>query len=165
MKRSKYILMLLILLIPLPVFAGRGCCSWHGGQYGCDKNGRVVCMDGTYSPSCTCWATNKKKKKSTTKRKTANFDSLNKTSKKTYSYTSTSSYKKKSSTKTTKKKETKKAKKKTTTKKVVTTTSINNSLKTSAKDSTNNSGITAGLGIIATMICGLIVLGIKLEHQ
>lgn len=31
----------------------RGCCSWHGGVNGC-KNGRVVCADGTYSPSCTC---------------------------------------------------------------------------------------------------------------
>ncbi|WP_304545986.1 hypothetical protein [Sulfurimonas microaerophilic] len=31
----------------------RGCCSWHGGISGC-SNGRVVCNDGTYSPSCTC---------------------------------------------------------------------------------------------------------------
>ena len=31
----------------------RGCCSWHGGVSGC-SNGRVVCNDGTYSPSCTC---------------------------------------------------------------------------------------------------------------
>ena len=30
---------------------GRGCCSWHGGVCGC-KNGRVVCCDGKYSPSC-----------------------------------------------------------------------------------------------------------------
>ena len=33
--------------------AGRGCCSWHKGQCGCDK-GTVVCCDGTYSPSCGC---------------------------------------------------------------------------------------------------------------
>jgi len=30
-----------------------GCCSWHGGVSGC-MGGRVVCNDGTYSPSCTC---------------------------------------------------------------------------------------------------------------
>jgi len=34
--------------------AGRGCCSWHGGQSYCASNGRWVCADGTYSPSCTC---------------------------------------------------------------------------------------------------------------
>lgn len=32
---------------------GRGCCSSHGGQCGC-QNGRVVCCDGTLSPSCRC---------------------------------------------------------------------------------------------------------------
>jgi len=31
----------------------RGCCSWHGGVDGC-SGGRVVCSDGTLSPSCTC---------------------------------------------------------------------------------------------------------------
>ena len=31
-----------------------GCCSWHGGVDGCDYNGRVVCNDGSLSPSCTC---------------------------------------------------------------------------------------------------------------
>jgi len=31
----------------------RGCCSWHGGVSGC-SNGRIVCNDGSYSPSCTC---------------------------------------------------------------------------------------------------------------
>ena len=45
----------IILLIPLKVYAGRGCCSWHGGQAYCDVNtGKWVCNDGTYSPSCTC---------------------------------------------------------------------------------------------------------------
>ena len=33
--------------------AQQGCCSWHGGVCGCN-NGRKVCCDGTYSPSCTC---------------------------------------------------------------------------------------------------------------
>lgn len=31
----------------------RGCCSWHGGVCGC-KNGRAVCCDGSYSPTCGC---------------------------------------------------------------------------------------------------------------
>ena len=31
----------------------RGCCSWHGGVCGC-KNERVICCDGTISPSCRC---------------------------------------------------------------------------------------------------------------
>lgn len=33
----------------------QGCCSWHGGQCGCDSYGRVICCDGTLSPSCRCW--------------------------------------------------------------------------------------------------------------
>jgi hypothetical protein len=33
----------------------RGCCSHHGGVSGC-SSGRVTCNDGTYSPSCTCYA-------------------------------------------------------------------------------------------------------------
>ena len=36
--------------------AQRGCCSWHNGVCGCGSNGRVVCCDNTYSPSCTCHA-------------------------------------------------------------------------------------------------------------
>lgn len=32
-----------------------GCCSWHRGQCGCDSSGRVICCDGTLSPTCTCW--------------------------------------------------------------------------------------------------------------
>ena len=38
------------------LLAGRGCCSWHGGMSGECYNGRVVCNDGTLSPSCTCRA-------------------------------------------------------------------------------------------------------------
>lgn len=34
-------------------FAQRGCCSWHGGVCGC-YGWRVVCCDGTLSPTCTC---------------------------------------------------------------------------------------------------------------
>lgn len=33
--------------------AGRGCCSHHKGQCGCE-GGRVVCCDGSLSPSCRC---------------------------------------------------------------------------------------------------------------
>lgn len=33
--------------------ARSGCCSWHRGVCGCQA-GRVVCCDGTLSPSCTC---------------------------------------------------------------------------------------------------------------
>ena len=36
-------------LVPL----ARGCCSWHKGVCGCE-NGRAVCCDGTYSPTCGC---------------------------------------------------------------------------------------------------------------
>lgn len=35
-------------------YAGRGCCSRHGGQCGCDFTGRVRCCDGTLSPTCKC---------------------------------------------------------------------------------------------------------------
>jgi len=35
------------------VMARSGCCSWHGGVCDC-IGGRVVCCDGTFSPSCTC---------------------------------------------------------------------------------------------------------------
>lgn len=34
--------------------ARSGCCSWHGGVCGC-IGGRVVCCDGTFSPTCTCY--------------------------------------------------------------------------------------------------------------
>ena len=33
------------------------CCSWHGWLSYCASNGRWVCKDGTYSPSCTCSTT------------------------------------------------------------------------------------------------------------
>ena len=36
------------------VSAGRGCCSWHGGQNYCGSDGMRQCKDGTESPSCTC---------------------------------------------------------------------------------------------------------------
>ena len=34
-----------------------GCCSYHGGiTQACFVDGRVMCVDGTVSPSCTCSA-------------------------------------------------------------------------------------------------------------
>jgi len=32
-----------------------GCCSWHDGICGCNWDGRVICCDGTLSPTCYCW--------------------------------------------------------------------------------------------------------------
>lgn len=43
--------------MPLKVNATRGCCSHHGGVSGCSSSGRLVCNDGTLSPSCTCTPT------------------------------------------------------------------------------------------------------------
>lgn len=35
-------------------YARRGCCSHHGGVCGCDEaTRRVICCDGTVSPTCT----------------------------------------------------------------------------------------------------------------
>lgn len=36
-----------------PQQSQRGCCSWHDGICGCD-NGKTVCCDGSYSPTCSC---------------------------------------------------------------------------------------------------------------
>jgi hypothetical protein len=55
--RTVFVMSIVIILIFLsgPVDARRGCCSWHGGVAGCDREvGRIVCRDGTYSPTCTC---------------------------------------------------------------------------------------------------------------
>lgn len=41
-------------MIPNVVYAGRGCCSHHGGVAGCHSSGKQICNDGTLSPSCTC---------------------------------------------------------------------------------------------------------------
>lgn len=53
MKNIK-ILLLIILLMPIGVYAQRGCCSSHGGEAGCASDGRRICADGTISPTCTC---------------------------------------------------------------------------------------------------------------
>ncbi len=57
MKRKDLIIsiiLLLIILTPTPAFARRGCCSWHKGVSGTCRNGKIVCNDGTTSPTCTC---------------------------------------------------------------------------------------------------------------
>ena len=54
MKKKLVFLLILCLLLVTDVYAGRGCCSSHGGVVGCSPSGRQVCADGTYSPSCTC---------------------------------------------------------------------------------------------------------------
>lgn len=43
-------------LFPDVLIARRGCCSHHGGVSGECSGGRVVCNDGSLSPSCTCRA-------------------------------------------------------------------------------------------------------------
>jgi len=38
----------------------RGCCSWREGVCGCTEKGRVICCDGTLSPTCRCNTSNNK---------------------------------------------------------------------------------------------------------
>lgn len=55
----------------LNVVAGRGCCSWHGGESSsCTADGRRICNDGTISPSCTCTPSRTTTKKRTTTKRT-----------------------------------------------------------------------------------------------
>lgn len=52
---KKYLVsLLLIILFPTEVYAGRGCCSYHGGVCGCTKYGKQLCCDNSASPTCTC---------------------------------------------------------------------------------------------------------------
>jgi len=56
MKKAFMIFALLACINDLgytPIVERRGCCSWHGGVCGCSM-GRVMCCDGTASPSCRC---------------------------------------------------------------------------------------------------------------
>lgn len=49
------VLAILIFFVTTPILAQRGCCSWHGGVSGCDSNtGKLLCSDGTDSPTCAC---------------------------------------------------------------------------------------------------------------
>ena len=52
---KKYLIfLLLLLLIPVKVYARTGCCSNNGGVCGCNKNGVVICCNGKFSYSCRC---------------------------------------------------------------------------------------------------------------
>ena len=55
MKKIMLVFSLVALSFPLCSFAKQWCCSWHGWVAYCASNGRYVCNDWTYSPSCTCW--------------------------------------------------------------------------------------------------------------
>lgn len=59
MKLLKKIILFFLLCVSLAIsdlsIARSGCCSWHGGVNHCDSSaGRIICNDGTYSPSCLC---------------------------------------------------------------------------------------------------------------
>lgn len=56
MKKFIIVCCVCVVVLPLEVVnAGRGCCSWHGGESSsCTTTGRRICNDGTISPSCTC---------------------------------------------------------------------------------------------------------------
>lgn len=55
MKKINIIIIIVIMLIiPTKINAGKGCCSSHGGTAGCTATGRQICGDGTLSKTCTC---------------------------------------------------------------------------------------------------------------
>lgn len=55
MIKKIFILSIVIsITIVNDAYARRGCCSWHGGVSSCGDNGRIICRDGTYSPTCGC---------------------------------------------------------------------------------------------------------------
>ena len=64
-----------LLMLTPSAEAKRWCCSWHGWVNYCASNGRYVCNDGTYSPTCTCGSsyTSTYTKKSTYKRETPSY--------------------------------------------------------------------------------------------
>ena len=77
----KYTVIIIILLFinSDTVYAGRGCCSHHGGQAYCDTSvGKWVCKDGTYSPSCTCYKENSNTTNNTTTNNQNTINSNNK---------------------------------------------------------------------------------------
>ena len=64
-------LFIIVLLCPIMVLAGRGCCSSHGGVCGY-SGGRSKCCDGSLSPTCKCsGSSSSSSKKSTTKKSTS----------------------------------------------------------------------------------------------
>lgn len=55
MKKILLIILFLLFFVVPEADARRGCCSHHHGVKNCDTlTGRLVCNDGTYSPTCKC---------------------------------------------------------------------------------------------------------------
>lgn len=54
MRKIVLVIAIMTLLLPISVYAQRGCCSRNGGVCGCNKYGRQVCCNGDLSPTCTC---------------------------------------------------------------------------------------------------------------
>ena len=54
MKKTFFLVLIMLVLLPASVYAQRGCCSRNGGVCGCNKYGRQVCCNGDLSPTCTC---------------------------------------------------------------------------------------------------------------
>lgn len=55
--KFKFLFVIIIMFSILSftnVDARRGCCSWHGGVSGGCRYGKLICNDGTTSPTCTC---------------------------------------------------------------------------------------------------------------
>ena len=54
MKKIFFLVLIMLVLLPVSVYAQRGCCSSHSGVCGCNKYGTQVCCNGDLSPTCTC---------------------------------------------------------------------------------------------------------------
>lgn len=54
MKKILFLVLIMLVLLPVSVYAQRGCCSSHSGVCGCNKYGTQVCCDGTLSKTCRC---------------------------------------------------------------------------------------------------------------
>ena len=61
MKKLIIIAFVCLLLSPFLALAKQWCCSWHKWVAYCAANGRYVCNDWTYSPTCTCWGSTNSK--------------------------------------------------------------------------------------------------------
>lgn len=71
-----YFLLTLLFLPPISVYAGRGCCSHHGGVSYCGSNGYYICNDNSQSPSCLCnSSSNYIKKGNTSNAKSCDYSS------------------------------------------------------------------------------------------
>ena len=57
MKKYLLTVIVFLLLLPISVSAGRGCCSHHGGVCGCNSYGMSKCCDGTSAKAASCACT------------------------------------------------------------------------------------------------------------